>query len=153
MSRNILFVFLLLSSFLSCKNKESVHQVMDKTTYKNVLKEIILSNITNNEISPHYTIDYDLLQLVYNKYGIDSLMLKKTTDYYSRQPEVLEQIYQEIHTEIKKIKDSLEKLKPKPAPKSDSVKIKKSILLELPEKIQKKENNCSFCFPYFNNQN
>jgi protein-tyrosine-phosphatase len=123
MFRKLILIFIF--SIVSCgKNHQT--KVLDQKTYKMVLKEIILSNIISKQIKQKDSQQIDLLPLIYKKYHIDSLQLKKTTEYYSNKPEILEQIYAEIEKEFNQINDSLEKIKPsKKKFKTDSIKIAK----------------------------
>ena len=119
-----------MTSLSACKEKSaSTEGILDKNTYKAVLKEIILANSIAQQLKNKDTlIDKKILGLVYKKYGIDSLTLKKTTDYYSDKPEILEEIYREINEEMKKKKDSLQKLVAPVKLKNDSVKLPNNLL-------------------------
>ena len=114
----------------ACKDESaSTEDVLDKDTYKAVLKEIILANSVAQQLKKKDTlIEKQIFGLVYKKYGIDSLTLKKTTDYYSKKPEILEEIYKEIKEEMEKKKDSLQKLVAPVKLKTDSVKLPKNLL-------------------------
>jgi len=129
--KNILFL-ILLSLLGGCKQTKS-ENILDKETYKNVLKEIIFANlIKQNIIKDKDSIDQNLMEMVYKKYHIDSLKFKKTTDYYSAHPEKLTKIYTQIYNEIKQVSDSLENITPKKEPKTDKIKIPKSVLKTKP---------------------
>jgi len=113
----------------ACKQKHSTDEVLDRNTYKAVLKEIILANSLSRTLErKDSTAGKKLLGLVYKKYHIDSLKLKKTTDYYSGKPEILTEIYQEIKDEFSRQKDSIEKLIVPAKIRTDSIKIPKDIL-------------------------
>jgi len=118
--KKILFL-ILLSVLTNCNQKKS-ENILDKETYKNVLKEIIFVNILQQEIQQNDSLKKNLLGLVYQKYHIDSIQFNRTTDYYGKHPEQLAKIYDEIYLEIKKVSDSLEELSPK-KPKTDKIKI------------------------------
>jgi len=125
MFRKLIVIFIL-SGIFSCQNNKVSSEILDQKTYKEVLKEIILSNIARQQINANDSISPDLLSLIYKKYHIDSLQLKKTTDYYSNKPEILEKIYAEIEIEFKKQSDRIEKFKPKQQKtQTDSIKILK----------------------------
>ncbi len=118
------YLLLLLSLLIQCK-PERPEGVLDEKTYQSVLKEIILVNQLKqtNEIKDKKAPDY--LALVYKKYRIDSLQLKKTTDYYSEHPEILVRIYQKLEAEFKSVSDSLEPLKKQEKIKTDQIKLLK----------------------------
>jgi len=118
--KKILFL-ILLSVLTNCSQKKS-ENILDKETYKNVLKEIIFVNIIQQDIQKNDSLKKNLLGLVYKKHHIDSIKFKRTTDYYSKHPGELAKIYDEIYLEIKKVSDSLEELSPK-KPKTDKIKI------------------------------
>jgi len=102
-------IFLLFISIylISCSNSHKDNDVLEPATYKKILKEIILANaLSNNNEKSDTSKKYMIL--VYKKYNIDSLILKKTTDYYTNHPEILEKIYEEIENELKQELDSLE---------------------------------------------
>ena len=132
--KNILFL-ILLSLLGGCKQTESKN-ILDKQTYKNVLKEIIFVNIIQQEIQQNDSLKKNLISLVYQKHHIDSIQFRRTTDYYSKHPEQLAKIYDEIYLEIKKVSDSLEELSPK-KPKTDKIKIPKNILKTKPSMPKK----------------
>ncbi len=124
-----LMLILFISSIFSCQNNKTKNEILDKETYKKVLKEIILSNVVSKQININDSLKTDLLPLIYKKYQIDSLQFKKTTEYYSNKPEILEQIYAEIEKDFKKLNDSIDKNMPKNKKiKSDSIKILKEKL-------------------------
>ena len=135
MKKIILFIFLSLT--LSCQQKDS--DVLNKKVYKNILKELILINLAKQELKKDDSLNKNLLELVYRKYKIDSLKLKKTTDYYSKHPEQLSKIYDEIYLEFKKVSDSFEKINPKKPLKTDKIKLPKNILKSKQKKQKQKE--------------
>ena len=119
----ILFAVLL---FGSCHKKTS--KIIDRHTYEQVLKEIILANMIEQKFNKNDSLKRNIKLLVYKKYNIDSTLLKKTTDYYSQHPDELHKIYSEIYSEFKQKADSLEKLAPHKKPKNDHIKIDKKML-------------------------
>jgi len=101
------FLLLLFFIFISCSGSPKEKNVLEPETYKNILKEIILANALSNNNEKN-TSSKKYMNLVYKKYNIDSISLKKTTDYYTNHPEILEKIYEEIEIELKQKLDSLE---------------------------------------------
>jgi len=119
-------IFILLLS--SCKNDKK-QGVLDEKTYKNVLKELILTNVVRQQLEKKDTTAKYLISLVYKKYNVDSIQLKESTDYYSNHPEILAAIYKEIHQELKEKADSLNLINPnKKALKTDKITISKEAL-------------------------
>ncbi len=102
--------------------------IISRTTYKQVLKELILADLIQQKIPDNDSLNNNIILLVYKKYKIDSAMLKKTTDYYSYHPEELSKIYDEIYTEFKHKADSLNKIEPHLQPKTDEIKINNNFL-------------------------
>ena len=131
MKKFLIFILLLTIGVSACKDEAaSSGEILDKHTYKAVLKEIILANSVAQQLKKNKDtlIEKKILGLVYKKYGIDSLTLKKTTDFYSKKPEILEEIYKEIKEELEQKKDSMQKLVAPVKLKNDSVKLPENLL-------------------------
>ncbi len=133
--KKISYILLLIISLSACRNDNKVEGLMDKSTYKQVLKEIIMADMLRNQKRVKDSLNFNPLQLVYKKYKIDSLGLKKNADYYAKHPEILTDIYQEIKAEFQAQLDSVEKadsinrpIKQKPKKKFDSITIPTNIL-------------------------
>ncbi len=118
-----IFLLIALSLNIACSTSKN-EDVLDKNTYKKILKEAILADILSSDSDKKNLSDKNFLSLVYNKYNIDSTSFKKTTDYYSNHPEILEEIYAEIEKEFKQKLDSLEP-NSTPKPKTEKIKIGK----------------------------
>lgn len=121
-------IFILLSFLLLGACQKKAEKLIPKQTYKQILKEIILANLIQEKYQQTDSAGNNILTLVYKKYNIDSLSLKKTTDYYSKHPGELAEIYTEIHLEFKQKADSLNKLVPNNKSEKDEVKVKKDLL-------------------------
>ena len=133
--KKISYILLLIISLSACNNDKKVEGLIDKSTYKQILKEIIVADMLHNQKRIKDSLNFNLLQLVYKKYKIDSLDLKKNADYYAKHPEILEGIYQEIKAEFQAQLDSVEKMdsinrpvKQKPKKKFDSITMPTNIL-------------------------
>jgi len=133
--KKISYILLLIISLSACNNDKKVEGLIDKSTYKQVLKEIIMADMLRNQKRVKDSLNFNPLQLVYKKYKIDSLVLKKNADYYAKHPEILKNIYQEIKAEFQAQLDSVEKadsinrpIKQKPKKKYDSITIPTNIL-------------------------
>jgi len=124
--KKFIMIFSVILLFGSCHKKSS--KIIDRHTYKQVLKEIILTNLIKENFTKNDSFKKNIKLLVYKKYNLDSTLLKKTTDYYSQHPDKLHKIYSEIYTEFKQKSDSLEKIVPQPKPKNDQIKIDKKKL-------------------------
>ncbi len=107
--KNIWLIFILTGIF-ACQNNPNTKDILDKDTYKNIMKDLILAQKTKEVIKTKDTAFPDPIALVYKTYGIDSLKLKKSTDYYSKDPQFFEEIYTEILEELQHKKDSLSKI-------------------------------------------
>ncbi len=128
MKQITVILFTILIVFWSCNKPND--KLIPKQTYKQILKEIILAGLIREKYPQKDSVSQnDILLLIYKKYQIDSLQLKKTTGYYSRHPEELAKIYAGIHAELKQISDSLDKLVPKKKkPVNDKITTKKNFL-------------------------
>ena len=124
--KKFIMIFSVILLFGSCHKKSS--KIIDRHTYKQVLKEIILANLIEQKFNKNDSLKKNIKLLVYKKYNIDSISLKRTTDYYSRYPDKLHKIYSEIYNEFKQKSDSLEKIAPHSKPKNDQIKIDKNQL-------------------------
>jgi len=133
--RKILF-FLWSLFFLQCAEKRP-DDILDENTYKEVLKEIILAHQLQQHIKIKKKQSDNYLPLVYKKFGIDSLKLKKTTDYYTNHPELLLSIYSKIEQEFKTVLDTLNKKYPSDKSKKEPIKILKK-QINLKERMQVK---------------
>ncbi len=143
--KKLFFIYLLIG-LTACQNTEKPKDILDKDTYKKIMKDLIIAKKTQ-EVLKHKDTSIHPVLLVYKTYKVDSIILKKSTDYYSKDPAFFKEIYAEILNELKHKKDSLTKIidslhKPgiiqksrKKKLKSDSIRIKKPI--ELLKKIGK----------------
>lgn len=134
--KKLIFIFFSILLFSACQKKPE--NLIPRQTYKQVLKELILADLVKEKYPKKDSLDNSIIRSVYKKYNVDSLSLKKTTDYYSNHPGELAKIYAEIHDEFKKKADSLEKLVPKEKPKTDKIKLNKNLLH--PKKFIKKKS-------------
>jgi len=133
-----LFYIIILSVLLlqACKHKPE--KLIPEPTYKQILKEIILAGLIQEKFPKKDSPKNDAIYLVYKKYGIDSLTLKKTTDYYSQHPEKLAVIYKDIYNDLKQKADSLNKLLPQQKHEKDKVIINKDFLFSKKHKKKQK---------------
>ncbi len=133
--KKFIMIFFAVLLFGSCHKKTS--KILDRNTYKQVLKDIILANMMEQKFNKNDSLKRNIKLLVYKKYNIDSTLLKMTTDYYSQHPDELHKIYSEIYSEFKQKSDSLEKIAPHLKPKNDQIKIdKKQLDLKIIKKKQ-----------------
>ncbi len=107
--KKMLFILILLFSLSACNDAKKPDDVLDRNTYKQVLKEVVMVNVIRNQKKVKDSFHFNLLQLVYNKYHLDSLSMKVNSDYYARHPEILKEIYKEIKNEYQFQLDSVEK--------------------------------------------
>ncbi len=104
------WLLFILFALFACQNKQEPKDILDRTTYKNIMKDLILAQKTKEVIKTKDTAFPDPIALVYKTYGIDSMELKKSTDYYAKNPKFFEEIYTEILEELQHKKDSLSKI-------------------------------------------
>ncbi len=119
---------------LSCHNskKEESHSAeISKKEYKAIMRDLILAQKVQEVLASKDSLEIDPVALVYRQYGVDSIKLKKATDYYSRDPQFFADVFSEIKNELKMKLDSLEKnmdstIKKKRS--TDSIKVKKGVI-------------------------
>jgi len=141
------WLLFILFALFACQNKQEPKNILDRTTYKNIMRDLILAQKTKEVIRTQDTTFPDPIALVYKTYGIDSIKLKKSTDYYAKNPKFFEEIYTEILKELQHKKDSLSKIidslhnpvkirrKRIPKNNTDSILINKKF--KLPKKFRK----------------
>ena len=109
-----LFVLILVSIFDSCSSKGSVEKpdnLINESLMVNVLYEIsILDAMStfkprNKDFEQIYGKPY-----IFLKYGVDSLQLAKSDQYYAKFPRVYHKIYSRVLEKMKKTKDSFDLL-------------------------------------------
>jgi hypothetical protein len=133
--KKILILFLLFS-FFACKEKKEAIQKPDinLAQYKSIMRDMILAQKVKEVIVSQDSLQVDPIAVVYKQYNIDSISLKKATDYYSRDPKIFVEIYSSIKNEFIKKLDSLEQNKDtvsKKIIKSDSITLKKKSVEKL----------------------
>jgi len=134
--KNAIYLSIFLLVFFACNNSKKPDGILDRNTYKNILKEVIMVDIIRNHHKIKDSLHFNPLQLVYQKYQVDSLIMKKNADYYAKHPETLKEIYKEIKDTYQFKLDSVEKNdsirrkrnKTKPQKKFDSITIPTNIL-------------------------
>ena len=109
-----LFVLILVSIFDSCNSTGSVEKpdnLISESLMVNVLYEIsILDAMStfkprNKDFEQIYGKPY-----IFLKYGVDSLQLAKSDQYYAKFPRVYHKIYSRVLEKMKKTKDSFDLL-------------------------------------------
>lgn len=121
---------------VSCFNKgpKKPKNLLSKTEMTDLLLEMHLANKTNNIVNEFNERNVNYLNLVSNKYKIDSLQFKANHDYYMYHIEDYEEIYEnlkiKLDTLIKKqelvvkIEDSIRRENIKKRPKNFKMKKK-----------------------------
>lgn len=101
--KKIVYIYISLLSFLwACGNS----YVLDTETLEDVLVDIHLAEGMLLQSSKDYTSQEDKVDLfnsVYAKYGIDKALFDSTMIYYSDDPTLLSDIYNNVHSRIQKI--------------------------------------------------
>ena len=109
-----LFVFISVSFFYSCSCTGSVEKpdnLISESLMINILYEIsILDAMStfkpkNKDFEEIYGKPY-----IFIKYGVDSLQLAKSDEYYAKFPRVYHRIYSSVLEKLKKTKDSFDLL-------------------------------------------
>jgi len=129
--KNFIYLLVFISLF-SCHNKKEKPSPPELSIqeYKSIMKDLILAQKIR-EIMVKKDSLLDPVALVYKSHNIDSLKLKKATDYYSSDPQNFVKIYQSIKDELKQKLDSLEKnssIGEAKKIKTDSIKVKEARL-------------------------
>ena len=134
------FYFIALLLFFSChqeKEETPAKPNMSFEQYKSIMKDLILAQKINEVIVEKDSVKIDPIATVYKQYHIDSVQLRKATDYYSRDPKNFEKIYTLINKELKEKLDSLEKKSNplgKKKIKTDSIKLNKKAVEKIFQK-------------------
>jgi len=109
-----LFMYIFVSIFLSCTSTLSVEKpdnLISESLMVNVLYEIIILDAMstfkprNKDFEEIYGKPY-----IFLKYGVDSLQLAKSDQYYAKFPRAYHRIYSRVLEKMKKTKDSLDLL-------------------------------------------
>ncbi len=131
--------------FLSCKEEQKQREKaqIPPEQYKSIMRDLILAQKVKEIMVRKDSVDMDPVAVVYEQYGIDSVKLKKATDYYSQDPSFFVELYTSIQNELKKKLDSLEKNNKglsKIGKKGSEVKLKKGVADKILKKNPKQIN-------------
>gem|GEM_PF-5198928 len=130
--RKSIFILSVLLVFYSCNNSRAHKNVIPQEKYQKMMTELIIASKIKEQITDKRLNGLDPVQLVYQKYDVDSAQVKKSTDYYSHYPEILLEVYKKAKEELQKTLDSLEKSTTKMKKKKvDSIK---NLKIKIPKK-------------------
>jgi hypothetical protein len=109
----LLLFSILLVLMADCKTDHGIKKkyLIDRETLVNVLVDIHLANALQG--SPeYYNISrmYDSIDInsrIFNKHGIEKASFDSTIAYYTKKPEILTKIYDEVIMRLTQIQDSI----------------------------------------------
>lgn len=111
----IFFLFLIVGiSFTGCNREKKISgkEYVSRDVLVNVIAEIhLMDGITNDiryyrKFNPGDSID--LYSSVFNKYGIDRKKYERTINEYSKYPQLLNHVYDEVLMKLKLLQDQVE---------------------------------------------
>ena len=109
--RKYILLFLIISC-LACDGSTPVEPPDEKMTtemMENVFYDIMLMNaIKNSNYVDLAHKEYFTDQLIYEKYGIDSLQLAQNQTYYAQKPKLLKKIFENLEIRSKQMEDSID---------------------------------------------
>lgn len=108
-----LLAFFLTSIFLvSCTSENRPEGIVERNKMVDVLTDVHLVNGYSSTVMDLDTVKKvtaTYLNMVYKKHGIDSVQFKKSLQYYSRNPQMLSEMYDQV---IKKLETQEKALAP-----------------------------------------
>jgi hypothetical protein len=112
-ARNFLSL-ILISMILSCSSTGAVEKP-DNLIKESVLERVLYDIIVLEAMSTFKPKNQDFESVygkpyIYKKYGIDSLQLVESDNYYAKFPRIYTRIYSNIQKRMGKVKDSLTEL-------------------------------------------
>ncbi|WP_245545630.1 DUF4296 domain-containing protein [Gillisia limnaea] len=124
-----IFIFALF--LVSCQNVEKVKEpenLISEAKMTEVLTDLSLLNSAKNfnkRILEETGLKPD--EYLYEKHGIDSLQLAQSNEYYAKNYDKLESIYQRVKVKLEKMQVDLEKIQKEETRIKDSIKLADSI--------------------------
>jgi len=109
-----LIIIISFSSLFSCsqlKDRNPPDNLVGQELMSKIMLDVILmKNIKRNgyEIKEKRNLLVD--QYILHKYGIDSLQLNKSLDFYSKNPKKYTYIFEIIQSRLNELRDSLQKI-------------------------------------------
>ena len=101
----ILFIVLL---FVSCSSETSVpNDLLQPDKMTDVMEDIYLSegivaNIGSQDRAAERQMAIDYYSVVYKKYKVDSTIFRKSFDYYSMHPKLMQEIHEQVIDRLSK---------------------------------------------------
>lgn len=123
MSLRLLPALILLLGFASCEEEvmQKPENLIPGNTMSEILYDLALINAaksTNPAILQENHIE--LMEYIYDKYGIDSAQFVNSDTYYASKPNVYETIYERVKTRLEREKEAFEEERKRV---SDSIRI------------------------------
>ena len=109
-----IIMLLVLTFFCSCLSNNSIKKpdnLINQEKMEAILYDLsIINSIRPSSYkNPNYS-DISLDSFIFLKYGVDSLQLIQSENYYSKIPKIYLKIYNNVEKRLKKTKDSLNKI-------------------------------------------
>lgn len=115
---------LILLGIMACQQKKSISgdEFIEREVLVDVLADIHLADGLSNDRKFHrrYDVDsIDILSPILEKYQVTRQMFDTTMYVYTRNPELLDQVYSEVLIKLNVKMDELNKVEPEPASRSE----------------------------------
>ncbi|MEO5910851.1 MAG: DUF4296 domain-containing protein [Pelobium sp.] len=115
--------------FASCKEDSAPKGIIEKEKMVSILKDMHITDAYFNQVS---SVDTILMQAnsrynyIFKKYNSDSTKFSKSLVYYSKEPKVLNKMYDEVIAQIAAEGDGIEKAQTKKTLFLDSIQKKRN---------------------------
>lgn len=108
MRRVLIIVLLVITVLSACKNKEDVPEdILDKSLLKKVLIDVHLADASFFTVDPRNTdssfTPENVYYSIFKNHQITRKQFEESVKYYSRQPEVLAGIYEDVIHELSRM--------------------------------------------------
>lgn len=103
------FIFLLTSACGNLGTVEKPENLIDEKRMESILYDAVIMDVMNtfSELNPDF-VEILGAPYLYKKYGIDSLQLVQSEEYYTKNPRIYHRIYSRVLTKLQKDKDSID---------------------------------------------
>jgi len=88
---------------------EKPENLIDETRMESILYDAVMMDVMNtfSGLNPDF-VEILGAPYLYKKYGIDSLQLVQSEEYYTKNPRIYHRIYSRVLTKLQKDKDSID---------------------------------------------
>lgn len=109
MNKIIILLLFLVSSCTEMGDNKPPDNLIPPQAMSDIMTDIILmKNIKRNNYAPKEKKHLLTDQYLFDKYGIDSLQLANSQEFYTKNPKKYIPIFKEVQIKIEKIKDSIQ---------------------------------------------